>query len=252
MAVLFLEWWVRSLPIVETLKPDSGGTTRSPRSLRLRSARCLDSEAIVICDYGLNYIWVLMIALVGMGIYCSSLNLVAFAKIMKKYDKVVKHKLRPLYLKEVERTYFASSDEVGQYSYLFPATNVNCSNDQLEILLNWWCLRQLALLESSIASEGGTVDVVLKHHECYVAWCAGGQVDGQSWRYLHKAFLGSRSTKGNGPVETTAAAWRSQRHILLRYLLYDHNSSLRHWNTQRNYWRILSSSLILGQSLADN
>lgn len=56
-----------------------------------------------------------MIAFVGMSIYCSSLNLVAFAKIMKKYDKVVKHKLRPLYLKEVERTYFASSDEVGQY-----------------------------------------------------------------------------------------------------------------------------------------
>lgn len=102
------------------------------------------------------------------GVYnCSSLNLVAFAKIMKKYDKVVKHKLRPLYLKEVERTYFASSDEVVP-SYLFSAANDKNSNDLLEMLLNWWCLTQLTLLESSTASEGGTMDAVLKHHVYYV------------------------------------------------------------------------------------
>nr|XP_024403762.1 phosphate transporter PHO1-like [Physcomitrium patens] len=42
----------------------------------------------------------------------SSLNMVAFAKIMKKYDKVVKHKLGPVYIREVERSYFATSDTV--------------------------------------------------------------------------------------------------------------------------------------------
>lgn len=46
-----------------------------------------------------------------MGI-CSSLNIVAFAKIMKKYDKVVRQKFRPLYIKEVEQSYFATSDKV--------------------------------------------------------------------------------------------------------------------------------------------
>jgi SPX domain protein involved in polyphosphate accumulation len=44
---------------------------------------------------------------------CSSLNIVAFAKILKKYDKVVKWNLAPMYIKEVERSYFASSDKVG-------------------------------------------------------------------------------------------------------------------------------------------
>lgn len=43
---------------------------------------------------------------------CSSLNMVAFAKILKKYDKVVKWKLGPLYIREVERSYFATSDKV--------------------------------------------------------------------------------------------------------------------------------------------
>jgi hypothetical protein len=43
---------------------------------------------------------------------CSSLNIVAFAKILKKYDKVVKWNLAPMYIKEVERSYFASSDKV--------------------------------------------------------------------------------------------------------------------------------------------
>jgi SPX domain protein involved in polyphosphate accumulation len=43
---------------------------------------------------------------------CSSLNIVAFAKILKKYDKVVKWNLAPVYIKEVERSYFASSDKV--------------------------------------------------------------------------------------------------------------------------------------------
>ncbi|CAK9228659.1 unnamed protein product [Sphagnum troendelagicum] len=42
----------------------------------------------------------------------SSLNIVAFAKILKKYDKVVKWNLAPMYIKEVERSYFASSDKV--------------------------------------------------------------------------------------------------------------------------------------------
>ena len=43
---------------------------------------------------------------------CSALNLVAFAKIMKKYDKVVRQKFGPVYIREVERSYFASSDKV--------------------------------------------------------------------------------------------------------------------------------------------
>ncbi|KAG0558028.1 hypothetical protein KC19_11G174000, partial [Ceratodon purpureus] len=50
----------------------------------------------------------------GLGLlksYCS-LNMVAFAKIMKKYDKVVRHKFGPVYIREVERSYFASSDKV--------------------------------------------------------------------------------------------------------------------------------------------
>ncbi|CAM6021947.1 unnamed protein product [Sphagnum balticum] len=42
----------------------------------------------------------------------SSLNIVAFAKILKKYDKVAKWNLAPMYIKEVERSYFASSDKV--------------------------------------------------------------------------------------------------------------------------------------------
>lgn len=47
-------------------------------------------------------------------VFCSSLNMVAFAKIMKKYDKVVKHKLGPVYIREVERSYFATSDTVRE------------------------------------------------------------------------------------------------------------------------------------------
>jgi len=39
---------------------------------------------------------------------------VAFAKIMKKYDKVVRQKFGPLYIKEVEQSYFATSDKVTQ------------------------------------------------------------------------------------------------------------------------------------------
>lgn len=42
---------------------------------------------------------------------CSALNLVAFAKIMKKYDKVAKH-MGSYYMKEVECSHFASSDVV--------------------------------------------------------------------------------------------------------------------------------------------
>ncbi|KAG0563848.1 hypothetical protein KC19_8G064200 [Ceratodon purpureus] len=42
----------------------------------------------------------------------SSLNMVAFAKIMKKYDKVGKHRFGPLYIREVEHSYFATSDKV--------------------------------------------------------------------------------------------------------------------------------------------
>jgi len=38
--------------------------------------------------------------------------MVAFAKIMKKYDKVVRQKFGPLYIKEVEQSYFATSDKV--------------------------------------------------------------------------------------------------------------------------------------------
>jgi hypothetical protein len=43
---------------------------------------------------------------------CSSLNMVAFAKIMKKYDKVGRHRFGPLYIREVEHSYFATSDKV--------------------------------------------------------------------------------------------------------------------------------------------
>lgn len=46
---------------------------------------------------------------------CSALNLVAFAKIMKKYDKVVRHRVGSFYIKDVERSYFASSDVVQKY-----------------------------------------------------------------------------------------------------------------------------------------
>lgn len=46
----------------------------------------------------------------------SSLNLVAFAKIMKKYDKAVKQRLGSVYLKEVERSYFITSNKV---KYIF-------------------------------------------------------------------------------------------------------------------------------------
>lgn len=42
----------------------------------------------------------------------SSLNMVAFAKIMKKYDKVGRHRFGPLYIREVEHSYFATSDKV--------------------------------------------------------------------------------------------------------------------------------------------
>lgn len=49
----------------------------------------------------------------------SSLNLVAFAKIMKKYDKAVKLRLSPVYLKEVERSYFATSSKVKMISPVF-------------------------------------------------------------------------------------------------------------------------------------
>jgi SPX domain protein involved in polyphosphate accumulation len=49
----------------------------------------------------------------GVGFFdCSSLNMVAFAKILKKYDKVTKRNLAPMYIKEVECSYFASSDKV--------------------------------------------------------------------------------------------------------------------------------------------
>jgi hypothetical protein len=48
--------------------------------------------------------------------------MVAFAKIMKKYDKVVRHKFGPVYIREVERSYFASSDKVRKDELAF----VNC------------------------------------------------------------------------------------------------------------------------------
>ncbi|CAM6021946.1 unnamed protein product [Sphagnum balticum] len=44
----------------------------------------------------------------------SSLNMVAFDKILKKYDKVTKGNLAPMYIKEVECSYFASSDKVAR------------------------------------------------------------------------------------------------------------------------------------------
>lgn len=44
----------------------------------------------------------------------SSLNLVAFAKIMKKYDKAVKQRLGSVYLKEVERSYFITSNKISK------------------------------------------------------------------------------------------------------------------------------------------
>ena len=43
---------------------------------------------------------------------CSSLNMVAFAKIMKKYNKLGRHRFGPLYNREVEHSYFATSDKV--------------------------------------------------------------------------------------------------------------------------------------------
>lgn len=43
---------------------------------------------------------------------CSAWNLAAFAKIMKKYDKAAKHRVGLFYIKEVERSHFASSDVV--------------------------------------------------------------------------------------------------------------------------------------------
>ena len=47
--------------------------------------------------------------------------MVAFAKIMKKYDKVGRHSYGPLYIREVESSYFATSDKVEsmKISYLF-------------------------------------------------------------------------------------------------------------------------------------
>lgn len=36
-----------------------------------------------------------------------------FAKIMKKYDKAAKLRLGPVYLKEIERSYFAISNKVS-------------------------------------------------------------------------------------------------------------------------------------------
>lgn len=41
----------------------------------------------------------------------SSLNMVAFGKILKKFDKVSQQKVAPVYLKAVERSYFNSSDK---------------------------------------------------------------------------------------------------------------------------------------------
>jgi hypothetical protein len=48
----------------------------------------------------------LMLVVVG------CLQLFAFAKIMKKYDKVGRHRFGPLYIREVEHSYFATSDKV--------------------------------------------------------------------------------------------------------------------------------------------
>ncbi|OAE31554.1 hypothetical protein AXG93_3415s1140 [Marchantia polymorpha subsp. ruderalis] len=42
----------------------------------------------------------------------SSLNMVAFVKILKKFDKVMEKEAAPIYLKAVENSYFSSSDRV--------------------------------------------------------------------------------------------------------------------------------------------
>lgn len=44
--------------------------------------------------------------------------MVAFAKIMKKYDKVVRQKFGPVYIKEVEQSYFATSDKVQDSAFV--------------------------------------------------------------------------------------------------------------------------------------
>jgi len=44
--------------------------------------------------------------------------MVAFAKIMKKYDKVVRQKFGPVYIKEVEQSYFAASEKVQDSAFV--------------------------------------------------------------------------------------------------------------------------------------
>ena len=43
--------------------------------------------------------------------------MLAFAKIMKKYDKVTRYNLSRVYVKEVESSYFATSAKVSRHPF---------------------------------------------------------------------------------------------------------------------------------------
>jgi len=53
-------------------------------------------------------------------------NITAFAKIMKKYDKVTGWHLAPIYMKEVESSYFVVSKKVIEYAGVPIRIRENC------------------------------------------------------------------------------------------------------------------------------
>jgi SPX domain protein involved in polyphosphate accumulation len=63
---------------------------------------------------------------------CRSLNMMAFVKILKKFEKITGKQVLSIYLKVVETSYFNSSDEACVLTYIHFARSLCQSKGILE------------------------------------------------------------------------------------------------------------------------
>ncbi|KAG6546091.1 hypothetical protein Mapa_012497 [Marchantia paleacea] len=98
--------------LTQTLREKQLTGKDSPDKDLLESQSLLDKKKINAAEKMLRNAFVEYYRGLNMLKNYSSLNLTAFAKILKKYDKVTGQRTLPIYIKAVETSYFKTSDKI--------------------------------------------------------------------------------------------------------------------------------------------
>ncbi|OAE19751.1 hypothetical protein AXG93_2958s1270 [Marchantia polymorpha subsp. ruderalis] len=98
--------------LTQTLREKQQAGKDSPDKDLVESQNLLDKKKINAAEKMLRNAFVEYYRGLNMLKNYSSLNLTAFAKILKKYDKVTGQRTLPIYIKAVETSYFNTSDKI--------------------------------------------------------------------------------------------------------------------------------------------